>query len=100
MVNPVAPYRCLLPTVDLYITNIVNLDLFLCGCRTWICFHITHFYEEQRQPYSGSAWPACPNNNKSPNAGVGGFDIICTSVCNRCDSSTACRMCHLEPDLV
>ena len=25
----------------------------------------THFYEEQRQPSSGSAWPADPNNDKS-----------------------------------
>ena len=29
--------------------------------------------------------------------GEGGIDTICTAVCqNRCDSSTACRMCQLE----
>ena len=25
------------------------------------------------------------------------FDTICTAACVRCDSSTACRMCRLEP---
>ena len=25
--------------------------------------------------------------------GAGGFDTICTAVCDRCDSSTACRLC-------
>ena len=29
--------------------------------------------------------------------GAGGFDTICTAVCDRCDSSTACRLCRLEP---
>ena len=27
----------------------------------------------------------------------GRFDTICTAVCDRCDSSTACRLCRLEP---
>ena len=28
------------------------------------------------------------------------FDTICTAVCDRCDSSTACRLCRLEPHLL
>ena len=58
--NPVAPYGYLLPTVYLFMADIVNLDLFVCGCRTCVCLDITRFYyEEQRQPSSESAWPAC-----------------------------------------
>ena len=29
--------------------------------------------------------------------GTGGFDTICTAVCNRRDRFTACRLCRLEP---
>ena len=32
--NPVAPYRYLLPTVYLFMADIANSDLFVCGCRT------------------------------------------------------------------
>ena len=35
--------------------------------------------------------------NRVPIAGAGDFDTICTVVCIRCDSSTACRVCRLEP---
>ena len=35
------------------------------SCRTWIGLDITRFCEQQRQPSSGSAWPACPKNGKS-----------------------------------
>ena len=31
----------------------------------WIGLDITRFCEQQRQPSSGSAWPACPKNGKS-----------------------------------
>ena len=61
---PVAPYGYRLPTVYLFMVAIANPDLFVCGCRTWICLDITSFYEEQRQPFSGSAWPAFPKNGK------------------------------------
>ena len=57
MFNPVAHYGYLLPTVYLFMADISNTDLFMCGCRTWICLDITRFYEEQRQPSIGSAWP-------------------------------------------
>ena len=60
MFNLAAPYRHLIPTMYLFTAGIANPDLFVCGCRTW-----THFSEEQRQPFSGSAWPAGPKNGKS-----------------------------------
>ena len=63
--NPVAPYGYLLPNVYLFMADIANPDLFVCVCRTWICLDITRFYDEQRQPSNGSAWPACPKNGKS-----------------------------------
>ena len=85
--NHVAPYRYLPPTVYLFMADISNPDLFVCSCRTLICLDITRVYEEQDKPSSGSAWPAC----------AGGFDTICTAVCNRSDSSTTCRLCRLEP---
>ena len=65
MFNPVTPYGYLLPTVYLFKTDIAYPDLFVCSCRTWICLDITRFYEEQRQPSSESAWPACHKNGKS-----------------------------------
>ena len=91
--NHVAPHGYLLHTVY-FMADTSNPDLFVCGCRTWICLDITRFYEEQCQPSSGSAWLACPKNGKLV---AGGFDTICTAVCIRCDSSTTCRMCHLKP---
>ena len=59
MLNSVASYGYLLPTVYLFMADIENPDLFVCSCRTWICLDITRFCEEQRQPSNGSAWPAC-----------------------------------------
>ena len=55
----------LLPKVYLFMADSANIELFVCSCRTWICLDITRFYEEQRQPSSGSAWPACQHNGKS-----------------------------------
>ena len=72
--NPVAPYVYLFPKVYLFMADIVNPELFVCVCRTWICVHITCFYEEQRQLSSGSAWPAFPKTvNYVPIAGGGKF---------------------------
>ena len=56
--NHVAPYRYLLHTVYLSVTDIVNPDLIPCGSRAWISHNIVRFYEEQCQSFSGSAWPA------------------------------------------
>ena len=85
-------------TMYLFMADIANPDLFVCSCRTWICLDITHSHEEQRHSTSGSAWPACTKTvNRAPLLGVGGFDTIYTAVCNRRDSSAACRLCHLQP---
>ena len=64
-VQSCAPYGYLLLTVYLFMAVIENPNLFVCGCRTWICLDITRFYEEQRQPSSGFAWLACPKNGES-----------------------------------
>ena len=81
--------------VQQFMADIANPDLFVCGCRTWIGLDITHFYEEQCQPFSGSAWQACPTKTENcvPIAWGGRFDTICTVICNR---STACMLCCLE----
>ena len=65
VLNPVAPYGYILPTVYLFMADIANPDLFVCGLRTWICLNMTRFDEEQRQPSSRSAWPPCPKNSES-----------------------------------
>ena len=100
MFNPVAPYRYQFPNLYLYLADIANPDLFGCGSQTWISLDITRFYEEHCQPSSGSAWLACPKNgNRPPFLGAGVVDTICTEFVrpHRCDSSTACRQCRLEP---
>ena len=43
MFNPVAPYGYMLPTLYVFMADIENPDLFVCGCRTWICLDITRF---------------------------------------------------------
>ena len=83
MFNPVAPYRYLLPTIYWFMTNIANSDLFVCGCQTCISLHGRLVQETSKSGHH------C--------RGSEGFDTICTAVCNRRDSSTACRLCRLEP---
>ena len=36
MLNPVAPYRYLLPNLYLSVADIANPDLFVCSSRAWI----------------------------------------------------------------
>ena len=52
-------------------------------------------------PGFGSTAPTFMRSSASHPAGplgAGGFDTICTTTCrNRYDSSTTCRLCHLEP---
>ena len=54
--------RYMIPVLYWFMADIANLELFVCSCWTWICLDITHFYEEQRQPSSGSARSALPKN--------------------------------------
>ena len=102
-----AHLRCIimLHLMDIYFLTCIYLQqilqiqtLIVCCCQTWISLDITNFCEQHRQPSSGCAWPACPKKtvNLAP-IGVVGFDTICTIVYDRSDSSTACRLCCLEP---
>ena len=53
-------------------------------CRTWICLdNIILFFRSSAK-----------NGKSGLIAGAGGFKTIIIAVC---DSSTACRLCHLEP---
>ena len=61
--NPVAPYGYLLSDMYLFMADITNPDFLVKSCRTWIGLDITRFCEQQRQPSSGSAWPACPKKS-------------------------------------
>ena len=63
--NHVAPYGYLLSDMYLFMADITNPDFIVLSCRTWIGLDINRFCEQQRQPSSGSAWPACPKNGKS-----------------------------------
>ena len=70
MFNPVAPYGYLLSDMYLFMADITNPDFLVQSCQTWIGLDITHFCEQQCQPSSGSAWPACPKTvNRAPIAG-------------------------------
>ena len=88
--------QCSILLLYFFVADITNTDLFVCDCWTWISIDITHFYEEQCQPSSGSA---CPKTvNRAPIGGGSGFHTICTIVChNGRDSSTTRRVCRLEP---
>ena len=93
MFNPVAPYRYLLPTVCLSVTDIANPDLLACGCRTRISLDIARFYEEQFQRVRMA------DLLKKTVIGplflvVGGVDTICITVCQTV--VTTCMMCRLE----
>ena len=98
MFNPVAPYRYLLPNFYFSVTDIANPDLFACGSRTWFSLDIARYYEEHCQPSSGSAWPACQKTVIGPHCwGREGSTQFTQGLSDRCKSSTACRLCCLEP---
>ena len=100
MFNPVAPDQYLLHNVYLSVADIANKDLFACGCRTCISLNNAHFYEEQCQPSSRSAWLAYQKTvNRTPIAGGGrGRNNLHSGLANRCDISTLYRQCRLEPN--
>ena len=84
---------CFLTCIGLY--QISQIHTRVCDvCRAWICLDITCFYEKQCHTSIWSAWTTCPNIGKlgPPLMGAAGFDTLCTAVCERCDSSTACRL--------
>ena len=57
VLNPVAPYRYLLPIVSLSVAYIANPDLLACGCRTLISVDIVRYLGAvpgiQRVPMTG-----------------------------------------------
>ena len=71
------------------------------------CVWLSDLDLSRHRPFLGGAAPAIqrvrmagvpPKTvNWAPWMGAGGFDTICTTVCNRYDSSTDCMQCRLEP---
>ena len=86
--NPVAPYQYRLPTMYLFIL-------------TCLCVVVGHGFVLISPAFmrSSASHPVDPHAKKTGAhfRGAGGFNIICTAVCNRRDSYTACRLCRLEP---
>ena len=85
--NPVAPYRYLLPNVYLlgHISQLQTCLRVVVGPG-----FVSTLSTFMRSSASHLAWPACQK----------GVDTICTAVFqNSCDSSTACRLCCLEPSI-
>ena len=65
--NHVASYGYLLSDMYLLMADITTPDSFFKSCRTWIGLDITRFCEQERQPSSASAWPACQKTvNRAP----------------------------------
>ena len=91
--NTAAPYRYLLHTVYLFVADIANPDLIVYDCWTWINLDIARFYEEQCQPWHGSAPPPPKKEVNRPFiAGARCFETICTAVYhNHCDSYTTLK---------
>ena len=94
--NHVAPYRCLLPTMH-FLWKISKIQACLCVV-------VGHGFVSISPAFmrSSASHPAGPHGRLArirsigPHCvGAGGFDTIWTAVCNRCDSSTACRLCRL-----
>ena len=90
--NPVSPYRYLLPNMYLSVSDIANPDLLACSSQTWISIVITRFYEEY-----------CQHGRLAPKTVIGppllgreGFTQFAQGLPDRCDSSTACKLCRLE----
>ena len=70
----------------------------LCVCWTWICLESPAFMRSSTSHPAGSHGRLAPKRKIEPALlGAGGFDTIYTAVCDRCDISTACRLCRLEP---
>ena len=84
--NHVAPYRHLISNMYLSVSDSANPYFLVCCCRTWISLDIARFYDEQcchpAGPISG-----CRRGQHNLHSGVP----------DRCDSSTPCRLCGLEP---
>ena len=94
MINPVAPYRYLLANMYLFMADIANPDVIGCCCRTWISFVISCFYEEQCHP--AGLHGRLPNKTKHRE----GWTQFAPGLTDRCDSSTACKLCRIISMLI
>ena len=102
MFNPVAPYRYLLPTMCLFMADIANPDLFVCVVVGPGFISTSPAFTRSRASHpAGQHGRLAQKNSKSGSHCWGRevFDTICTAVCNRRDSSAACRLCCLEPNI-
>ena len=100
--NSVTPYRYLLP----------NLYLFkqISQIQTCLCYVVGPGLVSTSPAFvrSSASHPAGPQGRLSqktryigpPLLGAEKFDTICTTVCDRCDSSIACRLFRLEPVII
>ena len=99
MLNPVASYRYLLSNLYLSVADIANPDLFACSSRTWMSLDIARFMRSiDSHPAGPHGRIAQKNGNRAPIAGGReGSTQFAQGLPDRCDSSTACRLCRLEP---
>ena len=67
--NPVSPYGYLLSNVYLFMADIENPDLFVCGCRTWI------FSTSPALMRSSASHPEGPHGRLAQNNGKSGQKI-------------------------
>ena len=71
MFNYVASYRYLLPNLYLSVADIVNPDLFVCVCRTWISSTSPAFLRSSSSHPAGLRLACTKNRNRAPIAGGG-----------------------------
>ena len=90
--NPVAPYGYLLPNMYLFIADITNPDCLFEVVGSGLVSTSPAFVRSSASHPAGLHGRLAQKTvNRAPIAG--GFDTICTAVCDRCYSSTACRLC-------
>ena len=97
VLNHVAPHHYLLPPC-ICLWQISQIQTCLCvGVGPGFVSTSPAFMRSSASHPAAMHGRLAPKNGKSgPLMGPRGFDTICTAVCNRCDSSTACRLCRLE----
>ena len=100
MFNPVSPYRYLIHNVY-FLWQIPQIQTCLCVfVGPGFVSTSPDFMRSSANHPSGPHGPLAQTTvNRAPLVGAGDFDPICTTVCIRCDSSTACRMFRWEPIL-
>ena len=104
-----AHLRCTQCSIMLHLIHICFL---LCIClwqmsqiQTYLCVVVGPGFvsTSPASMKSSASHPVGPHSrlakttvNRAPITGAGGFNTMCTAICNHCDSCTACRLCRLE----